>query len=185
MSTKGLATSAQGWDPAVGREGFPELLEELGILMGLNAPTEAERLRRICSIVCRNADRTWVVNPRGDVWEITNRLRRTPPRKPLADPTRLFPAPTLRLPVVPCFPPTQVEVRASEDGTFLDHLCSFWWEQGGRSWVVGPRGTVHELTKKAVAGPVEGTSAPASSPSLAPTLLAPTLPTPAEAAHAA
>ena len=39
MSAKGLATSAHGWGPTVGREGFPELLEELEILMGLNAPT--------------------------------------------------------------------------------------------------------------------------------------------------
>ena len=185
MSAKGLATSAHGWGPTVGREGFPELLEELEISLRLKAPTEAEWLRRICSIVWRNADRTWVVNARGDVWEITNRLPRTPPPKPLADPTHPFPAPTMRLPLVPPLPLAPVGTRHPEDEAFLDRLCSFVWQQGGRTWVVGPRGSVDEVAKRAVPGPLGGTLTPASSLPPAPTLFAPALPFPAEAAHVA
>ena len=185
MSAKGLATSAHGWGPDVGREDFPELLEELEVSMRLEAPTEAEWLRRVCSIVWRNEDRTWVVNARGDVWEITNRLRRTPPPRSLAASACLLPAPAMWLPLVPCLPTAPVGNRQPEDGAFLDHLCSFVWEQGERSWVVGPRGSIEEVTKRAVPGPIDETSTHASSPSLAPTLLAPSLPTPAEAAHVA
>ena len=185
MSAKGQETSAPGWGPTVGRESFPEILEELEISMRLKAPTEAEWLRRICSIVWRNADRTWVVNPRGDVWEITNRLRRTPPRKPLAVSTHLFPAPTMRLPLVPRLPHAPVGNRHPEERAFLDHLCSFVGEQEGRMWVVGPRGSIAEVTGRDAPRPLVGALALAPSLPMAPTLLAPTLAAPAEAAHVA
>ena len=185
MSAKGLATSAHGWGPTVGREGFPELLEELEISVGLKDPTEAEWLRRICSIVWQNADRIWVENARGDVWEITSPLRRTLPPKPVDVFTHLFPAPTMRFPLVPHLPPAQVVNRQPEDGAFLDHLCSFVCEQDERMWVVGPRGSIEEIAGRAVPKPLVGALAPASSLPPAPTLLAPTLPAPAEAAHVA
>ena len=133
----------------------------------------------------RDADRTWVVNARGDVWEITNRLRRTPPPRPLADPTHLFPAPTMRLPLVPHHPLAPVGTRHPEYEAFLDRLCSFVCEQGRRTWVVGPRGSVDEVARRAVPGPLGGTLTPASSLPPAPTLFAPALPFPAEAAHVA
>ncbi len=185
MSANEPETSVHGWGPTVGRDGFPELLEELEISMRLKVPTEAEWLRRICSIVWRNAERTWVVNARGDVWEITNRLRRSPPPKSLAVSTHLFPAPTMRFPLVPQLPPTQATNRQPEDGAFLDHLCSIVCEQDERMWVVGPRGSIEEITGRAVPRPLAGALALAPSLPMAPTLLAPTLPAPAEAAHAA
>ena len=86
----------------VGREPLAGLVEDLEISLGLELPTEAEWLRRATSVVWRNADRTWVVNARGDVWEITNRLRRTSP--PASNDLRLpVPAP-LRFPLVPARP---------------------------------------------------------------------------------
>ena len=99
--------SSQRNPSTVGRETLAELVEELEVSVGVRAPTEAEWLRRVCSIVWQNADRTWVVNARGDVWEITNRLRRTPPLRPLVVSDHLLSAPTLRLPLVPRIPPAQ------------------------------------------------------------------------------
>ena len=169
----------------VGRETLADLVEELEISVGLKAPTEAEWLRRICSIVWQNADRTWVVNARGNVWEITNRLRRSPPRKPLVVSTHLFPAPIMRLPLEPRLPHAPVGNRHSEDRAFLDHLCSFVCEQGGRTWVVGPRGSIEEVTGRDAPRPLVGALALAPSLPMASTLLAPTLPAPTEAAHVA
>ena len=185
MSAKGMATSAHGWGPTVGREGFPELLEELEISVGLKTPAEAEWLRRISSIVWQDADRTWVENARGDVWEITNRLRRPLMHKRVAVSPHLFPAPTMRFPLVPRLPPAQAVSRQPEDGAFLDQLCSFVCEQDERMWVVGPRGSIEEITGRAVPRPLVGALALAPSLPMAPTLLAPTLTARAEAAHVA
>lgn len=78
-------TEAKGADPAprgfpgtVGRETLPELLEELEISLGLKRPTEAEYLRRFCSIIWPEAGRTWAINARGDATEITQRVGRAP-----------------------------------------------------------------------------------------------------------
>ncbi|MDE1820940.1 MAG: hypothetical protein KGJ23_11195 [Euryarchaeota archaeon] len=169
----------------VGRETFAELLEELEVSVGKTKPTEAEWLRRICSIVWQNAHRTWVTNARGDVWEITDRLRPTFPTKPAALSTHLFPAPAMRFPLVPQLPPALVMNRQPADDAILDHLCSFVCEQDDRKWVVGPRGSIEEFTGRAVPRPLGGTLTLAPSLAMAPTLLAPTLPAPAEAAHAA
>lgn len=185
MSRDLSAPSSKGSPSTVGRETLADLVEELEISVGVRAPTEAEWLRRICSIVWQNADRTWVVNARGNVWEITNRLRRTPPRKPLAVSTHLFPAPTMRLPLVPRLTHASAGIRYPEDGTLLDHLCSFVCEQDGRTWVVGPRGSIEEITGRAAPSPPVGALALAPSLPMAPALLAPTLPAPAEAAHVA
>ncbi|MDE1820893.1 MAG: hypothetical protein KGJ23_13690 [Euryarchaeota archaeon] len=185
MSRDLSALSSKGNPSTVGRETLADLVEELEISVGVRAPTEAEWLRRICSIVWQNADRTWVVNARGNVWEITNRLRRTPPRKPLAVSAHLFPAPTMRLPLVPRLTHASAVSGYPEDGTLLDHLCSFVCEQDGRTWVVGPRGSIEEITGRAAPRPPVGALALAPSLPMAPTLLAPTLTAPAEAAHAA
>ncbi len=185
MSAKGLETSALGWGPAVGREGFPELLEELEISVGIKAPTEAEWLRRICSIVWQNADRTWVETARGDVWEITSRLPRPLPPRPVDVSTHLLPVPTMRFPLVPHLPPAPVVNSHPEDDVLLDRLCSFRCEQDGRTWVVGPRGSIEEVTGRDAPRPLVGALALAPSLPMASTLLAPTLAAPAEAAHVA
>ena len=185
MSRDFSAQSSKRNPSTVGRETLADLVEELEISVGVRAPTEAEWLRRVCSIVWQNADRTWVVNARGNAWEITNRLRRTPPRKPLAVSAHLFPAPTMRLPLVPRLTHASAGNCYPEDGSLLDHLCSFVCEQDGRTWVVGPRGSIEEITRKAVPRSLGGTLALAPSLPMASTLLAPTLAAPAEAAHVA
>ena len=186
MSQRDLSfLSSKGSPSTVGREKLADLVEELEISLRLKAPTEAEWLRRISSIVWQDADRTWVENARGDVWEITNRLRRPLLHKRVEVSTHLFPAPTMRFPLVPRLPPAQAVSRQPEDGAFLDHLCSFVCEQDGRTWVVGPRGSIEEVTGRDAPKPLVGALALAPSLPMAPTLLAPTLTAPAEAAHVA
>ena len=73
---KEAGPAPRGFPGAVGRETLPELLEELEISLGLKRPTEAEYLRRFCSIIWREPGRAWAINARGDATEITLRLAR-------------------------------------------------------------------------------------------------------------
>jgi hypothetical protein len=92
---------------AVGRETLPELLEELEISLGLKRPTEAEYLRRVCSIIWRESGRAWAINARGDATEITLRLAGAPSEERLG---ATSPLPVQALEPAPLSRPSEAEV---------------------------------------------------------------------------
>ena len=91
---------------AVGRETLPELLEELEISLGLKRPTEAEYLRRVCSIIWRESGRAWAINARGDATEITLRLAGAPSEERLG---ATSPLPVQALEPAPLSRPSEAE----------------------------------------------------------------------------